>query len=103
MSRGTVRTVPKWLVERTVPGAGDFTPSELRAISQRSCELLEELPQVQWLEAFVTPDKLYCILIAPDEAAIREHGVRAGFPVDVVVPISRVIDPTTAEGAAVTA
>ena len=69
--------MPKWLVERAMPGAGDFTPSELQAITARSCEVIGELPGMQWVEGFVTPDKIYCVLIAPDEAAVREHAERA--------------------------
>ena len=90
--------MPKFVIERELPGAGKLTPGELNAISQKSCGVLRELgPQVQWLESFVTDDKIYCIYIAPDEAAVREHATRGGFPANRVSQIRRMIDPTTAE------
>ncbi len=91
--------MPKFLIEREIPGAGDLTAQELQAISQKSCGVLRELgPQVQWVESYVTGDKIYCVYIAPDEAAVREHATRGGFPANRVSEIRRVIDPTTAEG-----
>ncbi|HKD91386.1 MAG TPA: DUF4242 domain-containing protein [Terriglobales bacterium] len=90
--------MPKFVIERELPGAGKLTPGELNAISQKSCGVLRELgPQVQWLESFVTDDKIYCIYIAPDEAAVREHATRGGFPANRVSQVRRMIDPTTAE------
>jgi hypothetical protein len=90
--------VPKFLIEREINGAGDLSAEELQAISQKSCGVLRELgPQVQWVESFVTGDKIYCVYIAPDEAAVREHATRGGFPANRVSEIKRMIDPTTAE------
>ena len=91
--------MPKFLIEREIPGAGDLKPEELQAISQKSCGVLQEMgPQIQWVESFVTGDKVYCVYIAPDEAAVREHATRGGFPANRVSEIRRMIDPTTAEG-----
>jgi len=90
--------MPKFVIEREIPGAGKLTPSELNAISQKSCGVLRELgPQIQWVESFVTDDKVYCVYIAPDEAAVREHAKRGGFPANRVSQVRRMIDPTTAE------
>jgi hypothetical protein len=91
--------MPKFLIEREIPGAGDLSAEELQAISQKSCGVLKEMgPQIQWVESFVTGDKVYCVYIAPDEAAVREHAARGGFPANRVSEIKRMIDPTTAEG-----
>jgi len=90
--------MPKFLIERTIPGAGRMSPAELRAASQRSCGVLRELgPSIQWLHSYVTDDKLYCVYVAPGEAEIREHAARGGFPADRISRIGTVIDPTTAE------
>jgi hypothetical protein len=90
--------VPKFLIEREIPGAGELTPAELQGISQKSCGVLREMgPQIQWVESYVTDDKVYCVYIAPDEAAVREHAARGGFPANRVSEIRRMIDPTTAE------
>jgi len=90
--------MPKFLIEREIPGAGDLGPEELRAISQKSCGVLRELgPQVQWVESYVTGDKVYCVYIAPSEELVREHATRGGFPANRVSEIKRMIDPTTAE------
>ena len=90
--------MPKFLIEREIPGAGELSAEELQSISQKSCGVLRELgPQVQWVESFVTGDRIYCVYIAPDEAAVREHATRGGFPANRVSEIRRVIDPTTAE------
>lgn len=90
--------MPKFVIERNIPGAGSLTPAELQAISQKSCGVLRSMgPDIQWVESYVTPDKIYCIYIAPDEQAIREHARLGGFPADLVNPIQRMIDPTTAE------
>ncbi|HEY0169987.1 MAG TPA: DUF4242 domain-containing protein [Pyrinomonadaceae bacterium] len=91
--------MPKFLIEREIPGAGDLKPEELQAISQKSCGVLRDMgPQIQWVESYVTGDRVYCVYIAPDEAAVREHATRGGFPADRVSEIKRMIDPTTAEG-----
>ncbi|HYH85280.1 MAG TPA: DUF4242 domain-containing protein, partial [Pyrinomonadaceae bacterium] len=73
--------MPKFLIEREIPGAGDLDARELQAISEKSCGVLREMgPQIQWVESYVTGDKVYCVYIAPDEAAVREHATRGGFP-----------------------
>ena len=91
--------MPKFLIEREIPGAGDLTAEELQGISQKSCGVLREMgPQIQWVESYVTGDKVYCVYIAPDEAAVREHAARGGLPANRVSEIKRMIDPTTAEG-----
>ena len=90
--------MPKFLIEREIPGAGDLKPEELQAIAQKSCSVLQEMgPQIQWVESYVTGDKVYCVYIAPDEAAVREHATRGGFPANRVSAIKGMIDPTTAE------
>jgi hypothetical protein len=91
--------MPKYLIEREIPGAGQLSTAELTAISQKSCSVLSELgPSVQWVESYVTGDKIYCVYIAPSEELVREHARRGGFPANRVSQISRMIDPTTAEG-----
>lgn len=90
--------MPKYVIEREIPGAGALTPAELQSISQTSCGVLKQLgPQIQWVESFVTPDKVYCVYIAPDEATVREHAQKGGFPANRVSEVKRMIDPTTAE------
>lgn len=90
--------MPKYVIERELPGAGKLSQEELQAIAQRSCGVLEEMgPQIQWIESHVTDDKVYCVYIAPDEQAIKEHARAGGFPADRISQIRRVIDPTTAE------
>jgi len=90
--------LPKYIIERDIPGAGKLSPQELTAISQKSCAVLRDMgPQIQWLESYVTGDKLYCVYIAPNEAAIREHANRGGFPANRISAIVGMIDPTTAE------
>lgn len=90
--------MPKYIIEREIPGAGSLTPQDLQAISQKSCNVLNNMgPKIQWLESYVTDDKVYCIYIAPDEAAIRAHAEQGGFPAQRVSRIKSVIDPTTAE------
>ena len=90
--------MPKYVIERDIPGAGKLTRDELHTISQRSCGVLRNLgPQIQWLESFVTPDKIYCIYIAPDEGAIREHARQGGFPANRISEVKTMIDPTTSE------
>jgi hypothetical protein len=90
--------MPKYIIEREIPGAGKLTPEQLQQISQKSCGVLQKLgPQIQWLESYVTEDKVYCLYIAPDEAAVREHAKQGGFPANRVSEVKRMIDPTTAE------
>jgi hypothetical protein len=90
--------MPKYLIERNIPGAGDLSSEELAGIARTSCGVLSEMgPQIQWVESFVTPDKIYCVYIAPSEALVREHAARGGFPADRVSVVRRTIDPTTAE------
>ncbi len=93
--------MPKFIIEREIPGAGSLTAEELRAISQKSCGVLRQMgSETQWVESFVTADKIYCVYIAPNEAAVREHAERGGFPANRISAIKRMIDPTTAESAA---
>jgi hypothetical protein len=90
--------MPKYVIEREIPGAGELTPAELQAISQKSCGVLRGMgPQIQWVESYVTGDKVYCIYIAPDEASVREHARQGGFPANRVSEVKAVIDPTTSE------
>ena len=90
--------MPKFVIERNIPGAGKLTQEQLVGISQKSCGVLKQMgPQVQWVESFVTDDKIYCIYIAPDEATVREHATLGGFPANSVAQVRRMIDPTTAE------
>lgn len=90
--------MPKYLIERDIPGAGNLTPEQLNAISQTSCSVLRKLgSEIQWIESFVAGDKIYCIYRAPDEKLIREHAQPGGFPANLVSEISATIDPTTAE------
>jgi hypothetical protein len=94
--------VPKFVIERELPGAGRLSPQELQGISQKSCSVLEELgPKVQWLHSYVTNDKIYCVYIAPDADAVREHATRGGFPANQISEVRTTIDPTTAEVASV--
>jgi hypothetical protein len=90
--------VPKYIIERNIPGAGQLTATELQQISQKSCCVLSEMgPQIQWLESFVTADKIYCIYIAPNEQAVKEHAEKGGFPANSIAEIKTMIDPTTSE------
>jgi hypothetical protein len=90
--------MPKYIIERAIPGAGSLTPQDLQAISQKSCSILNSMePCIQWLESYVTDDKVYRLYIAPDEAAIRMHAEQGEFPVTRVAQVRSVIDPTTAE------
>jgi len=90
--------LPKFVIEREIPGAGQLSPDQLKAISQKSCGVLRELgPSIQWLQSFVTDDKIYCIYIAPDEATVRQHANMGGFPANSVAQVRTVIDPTTSE------
>ena len=90
--------MPRYVVEREIPGAGKLSPQELQAISQKSCSVLDQLgPRIQWEQSFVTGDKIYCLYIAPDEAMVREHARQSGFPANSVAEVKAIIDPTTAE------
>jgi hypothetical protein len=90
--------MPRFLIERDLPGAGRLSPEELQQISQKSCSVLGELgPQIQWVQSYVTDDKIYCVYIAPNAEMVREHARRGGFPANVVSQIRAGIDPTTAE------
>lgn len=90
--------MPRYVIERDIPNAGKLSPQELQAISQKSCGILHKLgPQVQWVESFVTDDKIYCIYIAPNEEMVLEHARQGGFPANQVSEIKHIIDPTSAE------
>jgi hypothetical protein len=90
--------MPKYVIERNIPGAGSLTPEQLQGISQKSCGVLRSMgPQIQWVQSYVTGDKIYCIYIAPDEKSIREHAELGGFPADRVSEVTSTIDPTTSE------
>jgi hypothetical protein len=90
--------MPKFMIERDIPGAGQWSADELKAISQRSCSVLTTLgPAIQWVESFVTDDRVYCLYIAPNEELIREHAEQGGFPVTAIRPIRSRIDPATAD------
>ena len=90
--------MPKYLIEREIPGAGSLTKEQLQGISQKSCGVLREMgTDIQWLESYVTGDKVYCVYIAPNEDMVREHATRGGFPANRVSEIKTIIDPTTSE------
>ena len=91
--------VPKYVIERDIPGAGKLSPAEIQSISQRSCTVLERLgPRIQWVQSYVTDDRIYRIYIAPDESVVREHAKLGGFPANRISRVRTIIDPTTAEG-----
>lgn len=90
--------MPKFVIERELTGAGKLPPQELKAISQKSCGVLQAMgPKIQWLNSFVTDDKIYCLYIAPDADTVREHARQGGFPANSVARVRSVIDPTTAD------
>ena len=90
--------MPKYVIERNVPNAGSLSTEELQAISQKSCGVLRNMgPLIQWVQSYVTADRIYCVYIAPDEKAVREHAERGGFPADRISEVTGIIDPTTAE------
>ena len=90
--------MPKFVIEREIPGAGNLSAADLHAISQKSCGVLNAMgPQIQWVESFVTVDKIYCVYVAPNEEAVREHARQGGFPANRVSRVRSMIDPTTAE------
>jgi len=93
--------MPKYVIEREIPGAGNLSPQELQGISEKSCSVLQNLgPRIQWLHSYVTGDKIYCVYIAPNEEMIREHANQGGFPANRISEIKTTIDPTTAEATA---
>ena len=90
--------MPKYVIEREIPGAGNMSPQDLQAVSQKSCSVLQNLgPQIQWVQSYVTGDKIYCIYIAPSEDMIRTHAQQGGFAANRISEIKTTIDPTTAE------
>ena len=90
--------MPKYVIEREIPGAGKLSSTELQGISAKSCGVLRDLgPSIQWVESYVTDDKVYCVYIAPNEAMVREHASQGGFPANAVSQVRTMIDPTTAE------
>jgi len=92
--------MPKFVIEREIKGAGKLPKQELQAISQKSCSVLNSMgPKIQWVQSYVTDDKIYCVYNAPDEATVREHAQKGGFPANVISRVRTIIDPTTAEAA----
>jgi len=90
--------MPKYVIEREIPGAGKLSAQELQAISQKSCGVLNQLgPQIQWVHSYVTDDKVYCVYIAPNEELVREHARQGGFPANRISEVKSIIDPTSAE------
>jgi len=90
--------MPKYIIEREIPGAGSLTTQDLQGISQKSCGILNDMgPKIQWIESYVTDDKIYCVYIAPDEATVKAHAEQGGFPANRISQIKTMIDPTTAE------
>jgi hypothetical protein len=90
--------MPKYVIEREIPGAGKLNRDQLKGIAQTSCTVLNRLgPQIQWIHSFVTPEKVYCVYIAPNEAMIREHARQGGFPANIISEVKAIIDPTTAD------
>jgi hypothetical protein len=90
--------MPKFVIEREIPGAGSLSSEQLQAISQKSCSVLRNLgPEIQWVQSFVTDNKIYCVYIAPNEGIVHEHARQGGFPANTIARVHRVIDPTTAE------
>jgi Nickel responsive protein SCO4226-like len=88
--------MPKYIIEREIPGVGNLSQNELQGISQKSCSVLTEMgPQIQWVQTYITPDKIYCVYIAPDEVAVREHARRGGFPANRISEVKSMVDPTT--------
>ncbi len=91
--------MPKYIIERELAGAGDLGDDQIQAISQKSCQVLGDLgPQIQWVESYVTDNKIYCVYIAPNEAMIEQHAKAGGFPANKISQVKRIIDPTSAEG-----
>ena len=90
--------MPKFVIERDIPGAGKLSPKQLQGISEKSCSVLRQMgPQIQWIHSYVTDDKIYCVYLAPDEDAVREHAEKGGFPANRISQVRSIIDPGTAE------
>ena len=90
--------MPKYVIEREIPGAGQLPPDQLQAISQKSCGVLQNLgPHIQWVHSYVTDNKIYCVYIAPNEEMVKEHARQGGFPANKIFEVKTMIDPTTAE------
>jgi hypothetical protein len=90
--------MPKYVIERNIPNAGKMGPKELRAVSTRSCNVLKEMgPTIQWVQSYVTDEKIFCVYIAPNPEMIREHALRGGFPADAIREVKAIIDPTSSE------
>ena len=90
--------MPKFIIEREIPGVGKLAPANLRSISQKSCDVLREMgPEIQWIQSYVTGDKVYCVYLAPDEETIRKHAEKGGFPANRISRVQSIIDPMTAE------
>ena len=90
--------MPKYVIEREIPGAGDLTADQLTGVSQTSCNVLRNMgPEIQWVQSYVTGDKIYCVYIAPNEDMVREHAAQGGFPANSISEVKTIIDPTTAE------
>ncbi len=90
--------MPKYVIEREIPGAGNLTQEQLKGISQTSCGVLSNMgPEIQWIHSYVTGDKIYCVYIAPNEDMVREHAKQGGFPANLVSEVATIIDPVTAE------
>ncbi|MDQ3818154.1 MAG: DUF4242 domain-containing protein [Acidobacteriota bacterium] len=90
--------MPKYIIEREIPGAGNLSAQDLQAVSQKSCSVLKNMgPQIQWVQSYVTGDKVYCVYIAPNKEMIREHAEQGGFPANSISEVKSAIDPTTAE------
>jgi hypothetical protein len=91
--------MPKYVIERDMPGVGKLSQADLKAASQKSCSVLEAMgPKIQWLHSYVTDDKIYCVYMAPDEESVREHAKRGGFPANRISQVRNMIEPATAEG-----
>jgi len=90
--------MPKYIIEREIPGAGELSADDMKGISQKSCSVLKNLgPQIQWVESYVTDNKVYCVYIAPDEEMIRQHADQGDFPANSISEVKTIIDPTTSE------
>ena len=93
--------MPRYVIEREIPGAGKLNAEELQGVAQKSCAVLQQLgPQIQWIESYVTADKIYCVYVAPNEEMVRQHAAKGGFPANKISAVMSVISPTTAEGRA---
>lgn len=90
--------MPKYVIERDIPGAGKMSPQQLKAVSQKSCSVLQQMgPKIQWIQSYVTDDRVYCVYISPDEETIRQHAHQTGVPANRISQVRSIIDPTTSE------